>query len=277
MSLIQWFPGHMAGSRRIISENLKRVDVVIEVLDARAPGASRNPLLEQMTQFKPRLIVLNKDDLADSAITALWSEAFEKDGKVLPVRVSGMRKKSLSSIPPVCRKLCEGKSWLARRPVRALIVGIPNVGKSTIINGLAGRRKAEAGAAPGLTRHLNRIPISRQFELFDTPGLLWHRFENPQTGIVLSALGAIKETVLPEEEVTRKVLVYLAKHYPKPLANRYKLTDIPENSYELLELIGRKRGCIAAGDTIDISRICQMVLKDIREGKFGRISLERPG
>ncbi len=276
MSFIQWFPGHMAGTRRLISENLKRVDVVIEVLDARAPEASRNPLLEQITRSKPRLIVLNKDDLADSAVTALWAEAFKKNGKVLPVRVSGRQKKSLSSIPPVCRKLCEGKSWLARRPVRALIVGIPNVGKSTIINGLAGRRKAEAGATPGLTRQLNRIPVSRQFELFDTPGLLWHKFENPQTGIVLSALGAIKETVLPEEEVTRKILVYLAQHYPKSLADRYKLPDIPEDSYELLDLIGRKRGCITTGEIVDLPRICQMVLKDIREGKFGCISLERP-
>ena len=250
---VQWFPGHMARTKRTILENLKRIDVIIEVLDARAPEASSNPLLRQITQSKPRLIVLNKDDLADSAVTALWAESFKQDGKVLPLRISGRQGKGLSSIAPACKKLCEGKSWLARRPVRALIVGIPNVGKSTIINGLAGRKKAEAGATPGLTRHLRRIPVNRQLELFDTPGLLWHKFEKPQTGIVLSALGAIKETVLPEEDVTRKVLAYLAQYYPKPLADRYKLAIIPEDSYELLDTIGRKRGCITAGQMVDLS------------------------
>lgn len=266
----------MARTKRVISENLKRVDVVVEVLDARAPQASGNPLLRRIIQSKPRLVVLNKDDLADAAATALWVQAFREDGRTLPVRVSGLEKKGLDAIPRGCRQLCQGSPWLPRRPVRALIAGIPNVGKSTIINGLAKMKKAEAGATPGLTRHLRRIPVSRQFELFDSPGLLWHKFEDPLTGIVLAALGAVKETILPEEEVTGRVLAYLAQRYPRPFAARYKLTEISPIPHELVEAVGRKRGCLGAGGMVDLSRVCQLVLKDVREGKFGGVSLEWP-
>ncbi len=192
MATVQWFPGHMAKTKRLILENLKRVDVVIEVLDARAPLSSRNPLLRQITASKPRLAVLNKDDLADPVATVLWADQFRGEGHTLPVQISATTRKGLDSIPRTCRELCRGASWLSRRPVRALIAGIPNVGKSTIINALSRKRKAEAGATPGLTRDLRRIPITGKFELFDTPGLLWHKFEDPLTGLILAYLGTVK-------------------------------------------------------------------------------------
>jgi len=273
---VQWFPGHMAKTKRLIKENLKRVDVVIEVLDARAPLSSRNPLLRQITESKPRLVVLNKDDLADPTASELWTKRFSDQGHTIPVRVSASSKLGVGQIPILCRELCRGASWLNRRPVRALIAGIPNVGKSTLINTLAKRRKADAGATPGLTRDLRRIPVSSKFELFDTPGLLWHKFEDPLTGLILAALGAIKETILPDEEVTGEVLYYLSIRYPDLLNARYKLEEIPDTPHGLVEAVGRKRGCLAAGGGVDWPRTTQMVLKDLREGRFGPISLEWP-
>ncbi len=276
MATVQWFPGHMAKTKRLILDNLKRVDVVIEVLDARAPLSSRNPLLRQLTESKPLLAVLNKDDLADPAVTALWADRFREEGHTLPVRISASTRKGLDSIPRACRELCRGASWLSRRPVRALIAGIPNVGKSTIINALSRKHKTAAGATPGLTRDLRRIPINSKFELFDTPGLLWHKFENPLTGLILASLGAIKETILPDEEVTGGFLYYMSRIYPAVLVERYKLDDIPETPHDLVEAVGRNRGCLIAGGNVDWPRTCQMVLKDLREGRFGAVSLEWP-
>lgn len=276
MAQVQWFPGHMAKTKRLIQENLKRVDVIIEVLDARAPLSSGNPLLREMTESKPKVAVLNKDDLADTRATALWSEEFKKEGLTVPVGVSAATRKGLNAISTVSRDLCSGASWLSRRPVRALIVGIPNVGKSTLINALVGRRKAEAGATPGLTRDLRRIPVNKGFELFDTPGLLWHKFENPVTGFILASLGAVKETILPVEEVTGKLLSYLAFRYPEMLMAHYGMNELPVTSYELVELVGRKRGCLMGGGKVDYPRTCQMVLKDLRGGRFGAVSLEWP-
>lgn len=266
----------MAKTKRLIQDNLKRIDVVIEVLDARAPLSSRNPLLRQLTESKPRLVVLNKDDLADPAATALWADRYRKEGKTLPVRISASTRKGLDSIAGSSRELCTGANWLARRPVRALIAGIPNAGKSTLINALSGRRKADAGATPGLTRHLQRIVINRQLELFDTPGLLWHKFDDRLTGLILASLGAVKETILPDEEVTGEFLFYMSQCYPRKLATRYKLDEFPDTPHDIVEAVGRKRGCLGAGGTVDLPRTCQMVLKDLREGRFGPVSLEWP-
>ena len=276
MPSVQWFPGHMAKTIRLIKENLKRVDVILEVLDARAPRSSRNPLLGQVTQSKPRLVILNKDDLADPSATRLWAERFVQEGPTLPIRVSRVNRKGIDAVQRKSRELCADASWLARRPVRGLIAGIPNAGKSTIINILSRRRKAEAGATPGLTRDLRRIPISRQFELFDTPGLLWHKFDDPRTGLILAALGSVKETVLPDQEVAAGFLSYMRSRYPDALCSRYGLDQLPDEPYALLESVGRERGCILAGGRVDLPRTSRMVLKDIREGRFGRVSLEWP-
>ena len=266
----------MAKTKRLIKENLKRVDVVIEVLDSRAPLSSANPLLRDLTSAKPRLIILNKDDLADPRATELWARNFREEGRTLPLRVSASTRKGLDSIPKSCRDLCRGANWLQRRPVRALIAGIPNAGKSTIINALSRRKKAEAGATPGLTRDLRRIPVNPQFELFDTPGLLWHKFEDPLTGLILAALGAIKETILPDEEVTGEFLAYMSRRYPALLSERYNLEELSDSPHALVEEVGRKRGCLIGGGKVDFPRTCQLVLKDLREGRFGPVSLEWP-
>lgn len=276
MATVQWFPGHMTKTKRLIKDNMKRIDVVIEVLDARAPLSSQNPLLQSITHSKPRLLVLNKDDLADKTATSLWIKHFLEQKKSLPVRVSGILRKKMLAIEWGCRELCKDASWLSRRPVRALIVGIPNVGKSTIINALSKTKKAETGAKPGLTRDLRCIPINNKLEIFDTPGLLWHKFEDPLVGIILASLGAIKETILPNEEVIGNLLAYMAKRYSHALSMQYKLKELPSISHELIVMVGQKRGCLLSGGSVDVSRTCQMILKDLREGKFGQISLEWP-
>ncbi|RLW70026.1 MAG: ribosome biogenesis GTPase YlqF, partial [spirochete symbiont of Stewartia floridana] len=244
MAAVQWFPGHMAKAKRLIRGSLPLIDVVIEVLDARAPRSSSNPLLRSLTQPKQRLILLNKDDLADTKATKLWISQFHRDGQIVPLRVSGKQARGLDAIPKACLNLFRDASWRSRRPVRALITGIPNVGKSSIINGLSGRNRAETGAAPGLTRNLRRIPINSRFELFDTPGLLLHKFEDPLTGLILAALGAVKETILPDEELTARLLSYLAWRYPEALATRYGLKEIPQPPHSLTEVVGRNRGCL---------------------------------
>lgn len=274
MKDVHWFPGHMARAKKLISENLKKIDVVIEVLDARAPRASGNPLLKTLCASKPRLKLLNKDDLADPKATLLWADDFTSQEDVLPLRVSASSGKGIDVIPRSCRYLCTKQKL--RRPVRALIVGIPNVGKSTIINTLSGKRKAEAAATPGLTRELRRIPVSGKIELFDTPGLLWHKFENSTTGIILAALGAVKESILPVEEVSGRVLLYLARIYPDRLQNCYRIDELADSEHELLDSVGRSRGCLAQGAQVDVMRTCQMLLKDLREGRLGPISLEWP-
>ncbi|MCG8453999.1 MAG: ribosome biogenesis GTPase YlqF [Spirochaetales bacterium] len=266
----------MAKTKRLIKENLKRVDVVIEILDARAPLASANPLLRQLTAGKPRLAVLNKDDLADPDATIRWAEEFRGQGKTLPVRVSASTRKGVDAIPKECRKLCSGASWLQRRPVRALIAGIPNAGKSTLVNAMSKKRKAEAGATPGLTRDLRRIPITSNFELFDTPGMLWHKFDDPRTGLILAGLGAVKETILPDEEVAGEILTYLSRCYPQRLKDRYKLEELPESAHDLVEAVGRARGALMSGGRVDWPRACQMVIKDLRDGRYGAVSLEWP-
>lgn len=310
MSTVQWFPGHMAKTARLITENLKRIHLVIEVLDARAPQACANPLLHRITASKPRLIILNKNDLADPEITALWLTRLARPeipaspaapprpetqpetqpetspaaqprtartlGRTLPLTLTATERRGISALEPAARELCRAAGLTPRRTLRALIAGIPNSGKSTIINALCRRRRAETGAKPGLTRDLRRIPAGPRFELFDSPGLLPHKFENPETGYILAALGSVKETILPEHELTARILLFLARRYPRPLQNRYRLSRIPPRGDELIELIARARGCILSGGRIDIPRTCRMVLKDLREARFGRISLQRP-
>ncbi|OQX29222.1 MAG: ribosome biogenesis GTPase YlqF [Spirochaeta sp. LUC14_002_19_P3] len=278
MAQIQWFPGHMAKTKRLIQNNLKLIDVVIEVLDARAPRAGTNPLLRQITRSKPRLILLNKCDLADPEATARWEQEFRREGGSLPLKISAATRQGLEAIPGGCRELCANCEWLARRPIRALISGIPNSGKSTIINALAKRNRAQAAAVPGLTRQLQRVPINRQLELFDTPGLLWHKFDTPRTGLILAAIGAIKESILPEEDVSGHILLYLARRYPAALAARYGIdaAALPNSPAALTEAVARRRGCLLPGGAIDHIRVCQLILKDLREAKFGTVSLEWP-
>jgi len=267
----------MSKTRRLIKENLKKVDVVVEILDARAPDSSRNPIIDELTGDKPRLVVLNKSDLADPVLTEQWMAHYASpEQKRLPVEVSSKTGQNLSAIEKGCRTLCEGSKWLSRRPVRAMIVGIPNVGKSTVINSLAGRKKAAVGNKPGLTRDMQRLDVSSNLQIYDTPGILWPKFEDQAIGFKLALLGSIKDTILVLDEITTKGLEYMAIHYPDRIKERYNLEDLPEDTIELIEEIGRRRGCLMSGGVIDYEKAINLFLLDLRQGKLGRFSLEAP-
>lgn len=278
MKPIQWFPGHMNKTRRLIKENLTKVDVVIEILDARAPESSRNPIMDELTGSKPRLVVLNKADLADPAVTDKWMAYYgEERSRQLPVAVSSKTGENLKVIAKGCRQLCEGAKWIERRPVRAMIVGIPNVGKSTVINTLAGRKKAAVGNKPGVTRDMQRLNISDSLQIYDTPGILWPKFEDQAIGFKLALLGSIKDTILLLDEISMKGLEYMTIKYPERIKERYKLEELPADPLELIELIGRKRGCLVSGGDIDYEKAVNIFLIDLRQGMLGRFSLESPG
>lgn len=274
MARVQWFPGHMAKARRLIQGSLKRVDLVIEVLDARAPKSSVNPLLRELAVSKPILTLLNKDDLADPIATRLWADWYEKEGICLPLRISAKTGKGVSEIPASCKSLSGSAKIMPRKPTRALLLGIPNSGKSTLINRLIGRKRVLTGAMPGLSRGLRLVAISRELEIYDSPGLLWHKFEGP--GLVLASIGAIKETILPDEEVVGELLYYISRIYPASLIRNYNLKDPGNTPHGLFEQVAMSRGCIGAGAKTDIRRTAQLVLKDLRGGKLGRMSLEWP-
>ncbi|MDA3958982.1 ribosome biogenesis GTPase YlqF [Oceanispirochaeta sp.] len=283
---IQWFPGHMTRTKKLILENLKKVDMVIEILDARAPLASRNPLLEELTREKPRLILLNKADLADPVVTKLWIEKLTNGNIIKAVSVNSRNIRTLKTVPQECKNLCRDKKWVSRRPVRTMIVGIPNVGKSTVINTLAGKRKAQAANKPGVTKDIQHIPVSRELQVLDTPGILWHKFDDQLVGLKLAALGSIKDAVLLLDQIALGVLGFMRICYPEILIKRYKLKNGQEDLYSseevksvephvLLEMIARNRGLLLPGGDSDIERTARMFLKELRDGIIGQVSLEQ--
>lgn len=274
MAKINWFPGHMAKARRQISEIIPKIDVVIEVLDARIPHSSMNPLLTKVRRDKPVLRLLSKSDLADPDVTRKW-EAFlsqEKNIKVLPIDMKD--KTQVGRIPNYCRQLAPHRGGLAK-PVRAVVVGIPNVGKSTLINNLAGRKIARVGDEPAVTRNQQRIQIAQDFTLMDTPGIMWPSPENELGGYRLAASGAIRDTAVEYEDIALFAIDYLIQRYPHCLQTRYRLDEIPETSMACMELIARKRACIR-GREVDWHKVSEVVLKDLRSGALGQISLEEP-
>ncbi|MDC7234000.1 MAG: ribosome biogenesis GTPase YlqF [Spirochaetales bacterium] len=284
---IQWFPGHMTRTKKLITENLKKVDVVIEILDARAPLASRNPLLGELTEGKPRLILLNKADLADPRITDAWIRHLSAGSTVKAVAVNSRNKKSLKSIPRECKSLCKGKKWVNRRPVRAMIVGIPNVGKSTVINTLAGKKKAAAANQPGVTRDMQRVPVSQEMQILDTPGILWHKFDDQLVGMKLAALGSIKDAILLIDEIAMGTIKYLRFAYPEILISRFKLSSAEgealtpaqlqeTDAHVVLNQIARNRGLLVSGGEADLERAARLLVKEMRDGIIGKISLEGP-
>lgn len=274
MAKINWFPGHMAKARRQISEIIPKIDVVIEVLDARIPHSSMNPILTKVRRDKPVLRLLSKADLADPEITQQWTEflAQEKNIRVVPIVMSN--KKQLAKIPDYCRQLAPHRGGLAK-PVRSVVVGIPNVGKSTLINGLAGRKIARVGDEPAVTRNQQRIQIAQDFTLMDTPGIMWPSPEDELGGYRLAASGAIRDTAVEYEDIALFAVDYLAQRYPDALQQRYKLDEIPNTSMECMELIARKRACVR-GKEVDWHKVSEIVLKDLRSGALGGVSLEEP-
>ena len=284
---IQWFPGHMTRAKRQIEEKLKLIDIVFELLDARIPASSRNPMIDEIIGAKPRLVLLNKADLADEAATAAWSGHFRALGlETLAIDANGGR--GISDIAPRIRHLLREQTerqiskGLRPRAPRALIVGIPNVGKSTLINRLAGRSAAATGDRPGVTKGQQWIRIGGSLELLDTPGILWPKFDDPAVGYRLAATGAIRDEILPVEDVACFILRHLASSYRGALEERYGLSDLPQElpdipaAAEVLEQIGRRRGCLAGGGQVDYAKAAGVLLRDLRSGKLGRLTLEMP-
>lgn len=279
---VQWFPGHMTKARRIITENLKLVDVVIELLDARIPYSSENPMLQEIIAEKPRLVALNKSDLADSGITKKWLEYFKAQG-IHAVAVDATQGRGIKRLIQLTEELARDKTeklvakGAKARAARVMILGIPNVGKSSLINRLAGSNKAKTADKPGVTRAKQWIRLGGNLELLDTPGILWPKFEDMTAGLKLAFTGAINDEAIDRELITGVFLDTMLEHYSDRLRDRYKITDeLPETSHELLELIGRKRGCLIKGGIVDTEKAQRIVLTDFRSGKLGSISLDTP-
>ncbi|UFU01008.1 ribosome biogenesis GTPase YlqF [Radiobacillus kanasensis] len=277
---IQWFPGHMAKAKREVQEKLKLVDYVIELLDARAPESSQNPMLHQVLQDKPRMVVLMKKDLADQKATDRWIQHFSNKG-IPTVAVDVQQKKDIEHVIQIARDM--GKSKMEKlkkkgirpRPARAMIIGIPNVGKSTLINRLAHKKIAKTGDRPGVTTSQQWIKV-KDFELLDTPGILWPKFEDEVVGYRLAALGTIKDQLLPMEDVAAFIIRYLKARYPSVLTDRFQLSLHTEDMMEIFESIGKLRGCLGSGGIVSLEKTADVIIRDLRTGKMGGISLEWP-
>ena len=279
--LIQWFPGHMAKTKRLITEHLKAVDVAVELLDARIPMSSANPMVENLVQNKPRIIVLNKSDLADVKITEKWIEYFKKENiDVIPVSTyNGKDKKKLINLirekaKPVLEKW--QRRGLKNRSVRIMILGIPNVGKSTLINFLSGSKATRTANTPGHTKGKQWVRLSSGLDLLDTPGVLWPKFEDQNAALKLAATGAIAGEIFDSYEVVTTVLAALQEISPQILKEKYDIEDVNQDTQILLELIGKRRGCLLPGGEIDSTRAEALVLTDFRSGKLGRVTLDMP-
>lgn len=283
MRQIQWFPGHMAKTRRLIAANLKLVDAVTEIVDARAPLSSRNPEMDRMTSGKPRLVLLNKCDLADDKATQMWINYFRNNGAEA-IAVDCKSGKGLKNMLPtiknkVLKELMEKreKHGMTGAPVRLMIVGIPNVGKSSLINKLAGSKRAKVEDRPGVTRTKQWVKLDNNTELLDMPGVLWPKFEDQDVAVRLAFTGAISDDILDIETLAMKLLKFMAENYPQSLKERYKI-DIDEEDIGLvlLEKVGKKRGMMISGGEINTERAAITVLDEFRSGKLGRITLELP-
>lgn len=289
---VQWFPGHMAKTRRIMQSNLKLVDVVVEITDARIPYSSRNPEMDRLVGSKPRLLLLNKADSADEAVTSQWIYYYKKKG-ITAVATDCRSGKNINKFKSALKELMaeQVKTWEAKgmhgRPIRMMIVGIPNVGKSSFINRLAGSKRAKVEDRPGVTRGKQWVTLDDSTELLDMPGVLWPKFEDKTVGERLAFTGAVKDNILDTEYLACRLLELLCEEYPEMLVGRYNISleDLPENDdmtagclkgFELLERIGRKRGFLISGGEINTERAAAAVLDEFRAGKLGRISLERP-
>ncbi|WP_198020507.1 ribosome biogenesis GTPase YlqF [Anoxybacteroides tepidamans] len=279
---IQWFPGHMAKARREVQEKLKLIDIVFELLDARIPLSSRNPMIDDILANKPRIVLLNKADMADAAITKQWISFFEQQG-VRALAIDSQAGTGVKQIVATAKDMMKDKfaKMAAKgiknpRPLRALIVGIPNVGKSTLINRLAGKHIAKTGDKPGVTKAQQWIKVGKEMELLDTPGILWPKFEDEEVGLKLATTGAIKDAILNLQDVAVYALRFLKQHYPDRLKERYSLDDISDDIVELFDAIGTRRGCLVGGGTVDYDKVAELVLRDIRTEKLGRLSFEKP-
>lgn len=279
---IQWFPGHMTKAQRMIEENVKLVDAVCEIIDARIPRASRNPDIDRLAAGKPRLVILNRTDLADAELTKQWRACFEQQGLAV-LETDAKSGRGVNGFVPAVRRLLADKlreyeqKGQVGRPLRVMILGIPNVGKSTFINKVAGRKAAVAGDKPGVTRGRQWISIDRSLDLLDTPGILWPKFDSQEVGELLAVTNAIKADVIDKETLGANFMLRLRKMYPQALTERYKLTlDEDMNGYELLEAAAKKRGFLISRGEYDLERMANTLLTEYHDGKLGRLTLELP-
>ncbi len=278
---IQWYPGHMTKTRRQIEADLKQVDAVCEIVDARIPMSSRNPDIDAICGSKPRIIVLNRMDLADPNVTQKWKQYFKNKGMSV-LATDCKAKRGIADFTPAARIACAEK--LERdakrgmnRPLRVMVVGIPNVGKSTLINQISGRKGAKAENRPGVTRGKQWVTVDSGLQLLDTPGILWPKFEDPEVGMMLAYTGAVKEGVIDLEELACRLMELLHKYYPQTLVDRYKV-EAPEGTpgWELIEMAGRKRGYLVSGGEVNTERMSKVLVDEFRSGKLGKFSLEHP-
>ena len=285
---INWYPGHMAKTKRQITEDLKLVDVVIELLDARIPKSSQNPDIQEMVKNKKRIVILNKSDLADERETKKWIEYFKKKN-ILAIEVDSNQGKGIKQVTQAIEKIMEEELKLQnskgriRKTIRVMIVGIPNVGKSSFINRISKKTTMTVGNKPGVTRQKQWIRIGNQIELLDTPGVLWPKFESEEVGLNLAYTGSIKEEILERTEVAYNLLKFLDENYSQELYTKYKITkqeineikENPQYTLELMYLIGKKRGALISGGNIDEEKISKIIIDDFKNGKIGKITLEK--
>lgn len=279
---IQWYPGHMVKAKRIVRENLKLIDVIVELVDARIPLSSRNPDLKELIQDKPNLIAMNKADLADAALTKSWVKHYYSVYGIKAVEINSTNGSGIEGLlalikeagqPVIDMFVAKGRKT---RPIRAMILGIPNVGKSSLINKLAGKGTAKTGDRPGVTRGKQWIRVGRDIELLDTPGILWPKFDDPEVGFKLAVTGAIKEEVIHVEQVVLKLINYMVTNYPDRLINRYKLQSVSVDPIEVLNAIGQRRGLLVSGGMVDTEKAAHVILSEFRTGKLGRFTLDYP-
>ena len=278
---IQWYPGHMTKAKRAMKEDVKLVDLVIELVDARAPLASRNPDIDSLAAGKGRVILLNKADLASEKANAAWITYFESQGFQV-MKIDARAKATLKQLNALIQEACKEKierdrrRGILNRPVRAMVVGIPNVGKSTFINSFAGKAAAKTGNKPGVTKGNQWIRLNKQVELLDTPGILWPKFEDQRVGLVLAFLGSINDEILEKDELASELADYLRNITPGLLKERYGIEEDGKKPYELLDEIAAARACLTKGGVNDLTKAARLLLDEFRGGKLGRITLEMP-
>ena len=277
---IQWYPGHMTKAKRMMQEDIKLIDIVIELLDARVPLSSRNPDIDSLANNKYRLVLLNKCDLADDKVTAKW-EAYFKEKGIMVVTINARDGQGMKNIIAKIQEACKEKTerdrkrGIMNRPIRAMIVGIPNVGKSTFINSFAKKSCTKVGNKPGVTKGKQWIRINKNVELLDTPGILWPKFEDDTVGMHLAFIGSINDEILQKVELSYGLIEFLKLNYPKSLSDRYQVEEEMKAS-DILELIAKKRGCLLKGNELNYEKAAGILLEEFRNGKLGRISIEQP-